>query len=427
MLCSFQTICRRACIRNDPGHAVDPRRLRDALLAQRANATSALSARETELYKRAVAEASRALIPIATELRGYQSLRDAALLEGQEDSNEREERILAVEALLRQPDEAGARFEELYPKAIEDRLDKLELFGVRRLTAAMKRQRLNVAYVTVQVEGAGPRELGNEADHVLNQALAEAARTQMAADQERGQSGPIDEVLASARRIVVRGDPGSGKTTLLQWIAVNAAARRFRGALELWNNVIPFFVRLRDVAAHSFPAPEEYVGRIEPDIAGRCPDDWAHLQLENGRAVLLIDGVDELPAGKREAFLERLQSLLRLYPRARYLVTSRPAAVSESNWPEWHEWVRENGFAEVAIKEMSPAASDTFIEQCWRSCLSSSNYISDPMRGGTHRRNENVGGFFLRGYPSNSPIFTLVFMRLRRTLVHENRPLAVLS
>ena len=144
----------------------------------------------------------------------------------------------------------------------------------------------------------------------------------------------------------MRGDPGSGKTTLLQWIAVNAAAQRFGGALSLWNNVIPFFIRLRDVAIHSFPAPEEYIARVEPDIDGRRPsDDWEHLQLDNGRAVLLIDGVDELPSGKRETFLERLQSLLRLYPQARYIITSRPAAVSQINWPEWHEWVREHGFA----------------------------------------------------------------------------------
>ncbi|MCG8352613.1 MAG: leucine-rich repeat domain-containing protein [Chloroflexales bacterium] len=180
---------------------------------------------------------------------------------------------------------------------------------------------------------------------------------------ERRRSSPIDDVLACERRIVVRGEAGSGKTTLLQWIAVATAGREFRGPLSLWNNTVPFFIRLRQVVEQGFPAPEQYVALIARDIAGGRPAGWENEQLENGRAVVLIDGVDELPEGKREAFLECLKELVDSYPHARYIITSRRTAVSERNWPDWHEWMHDQGFAEVAIQPMSNTAIAAFIDQ----------------------------------------------------------------
>ncbi len=77
-----------------------------------------------------------------------------------------------------------------------------------------------------------------------------------------------------------RGEHGATDyADLWYWpIGCEGAAQRFGGALSLWNNVVPFFIRLRDVATHSFPVPEEYIARVEPDIAGRHPsDDWEDL------------------------------------------------------------------------------------------------------------------------------------------------------
>ena len=65
---------------------VDARRLRDTLLAHRADATKALNAAETALYQRAIEVAAQALVPLASELYGFESLRDATLLQGLDDS-----------------------------------------------------------------------------------------------------------------------------------------------------------------------------------------------------------------------------------------------------------------------------------------------------------------------------------------------------
>jgi hypothetical protein len=65
------------------------------------------------------------LTAIAAELCRYDSLRDAALLQGQNASVERDERILAaIEALLCKPNAAGARFEQLHRAGLKDQLGR---------------------------------------------------------------------------------------------------------------------------------------------------------------------------------------------------------------------------------------------------------------------------------------------------------------
>ena len=337
---------------------LDPQRLATFLTNARPTATATLTASQTAVYRRLLSQASLSIRCSAAEIAGYTTLRDASLLQDQELLLSR------VEALIRQPNEACARFEAKYREVVQRELDKLELFGVRRLAAATKRQSLSVAYVTVQVDRNREQRFSSDSDNqLLQKLLGSIPETVELPEREQRVTGPIDDVLVRERRIVVRGDPGSGKTTLLQWIAVTSAAKKFSGALGLWNNTIPFFIRLRQVVEQGFPTPDHYVEQIAKTIAGGRPySGWEHDQLDNGRAVVLIDGVDELPIGKREAFLEQLKDLVRDYRNARYLITSRPAAVSKQSWPEWHEWTQEERFSEVEVQQMNATAINEFID-----------------------------------------------------------------
>ncbi|MGH7492272.1 MAG: NACHT domain-containing protein [bacterium] len=98
------------------------------------------------------------------------------------------------------------------------------------------------------------------------------------------------------------------------------------------------------------------------------PQGWVHAQLANGRAVVLIDGVHELPSTQRPAMLERLQQLASSYPLTRYIVTSRPAALKAELWPEWQEWIEKENFVETSLQPMSPAHIDNFIDQ-WHEAI----------------------------------------------------------
>lgn len=39
------------------------------------------------------------------------------------------------------------------------------------------------------------------------------------------------------------------------------------------------------------------MGLVSPNLAGTMPDAWVHRQLKSGRALLLADGLDAVPAG----------------------------------------------------------------------------------------------------------------------------------
>lgn len=217
-------------------------------------------------------------------------------------------------------------------------LDHLELFGVD-VHRYRLRTPLSIAYISLAVSGTTARGLrgGFRWDPGL-------LRHDTAADSA---SVRAEQALGNAERVLLRGDAGSGKTTLLQWIAVTAARHGFTGELDAWNGRTPFLIRLRDHVKQALPPPERFLDAIAAPIAGLMPPGWAHRQL-GGEAILLVDGVDEVPGGQRREVRDWLRSLLSAYPDLRVVVTSRPAAASA-------RWLSAEGFTPVFLERMGPA------------------------------------------------------------------------
>jgi len=341
---------------------LDPAVVARRLMAAHPDAARDLSAAASELYRRALLEAADAIITLADGLAGYTTARDAAALIGQDDLHS------LITELLQRPDEEAKSFEREYRRAVESALEKLELFGLPHLDAAARQQKLSIAYVTLQANRRSLHEADQRGEQRLLSLLLADGYTTDGQDaisgrkQETLRYGPIDGILADGRRLIVRGDSGAGKSTLLQWIAITAAARQFVPPLAAWNASVPFFIRLRALQAPGLPPPEEFPALIAKSVAGTMPKGWAHTQLRLGRAVVLIDGVDEVPQAQRPALLEALDQLVSAYPLARYIVSSRPAAVSERDWPEWQAWAQRLEFAEATIQSLSRAGIDQLID-----------------------------------------------------------------
>src|SRR5207247_244224 len=132
-----------------------------------------------------------------------------------------------------------------------------------------------------------------------------------------------------AQRLLIRGGAGSGKTTLLQWIAVNAALHSFKEPLLKWNKTLPFYISLRSCLESGWPGPEDFPKFISAAIADTMPKGWVHEALTSGTAIVLIDGLDEVPESGREDVRTWLRDLVETYPNSHYLVTSRPKAIKE--------------------------------------------------------------------------------------------------
>ncbi|WP_410644281.1 NACHT domain-containing protein [Amycolatopsis sp. lyj-346] len=141
--------------------------------------------------------------------------------------------------------------------------------------------------------------------------------------------------LATDRHVLLVGGAGAGKTTLLQWLAHTAATTALGTGTETddpWRGVVPFFVLLRQFADRELPEPEDLVRVSAPTLAGEKPAGWVSGLLRSGRAMVLVDGVDEVLRPRREEVRRWLEGLLRGYPEARYVITTRPSAVDE-DWP----------------------------------------------------------------------------------------------
>ncbi|GAA2803527.1 NACHT domain-containing protein [Saccharopolyspora taberi] len=213
---------------------------------------------------------------------------------------------------------AGDEFGRRYREQVRRVLGGFELFGVTR-GRLPKRQSFTRSYVPLAVARAGlDRENGVE----LSGAGVGAARA-----------------LAGSARVLLRGGAGAGKTTFLRWMISRTGESEQDGSL-------PFFVPLRQFADRDFPAPSEMVAVVAGVLSDEMPSGWAAAQFRQGRALLLVDGIDELVHERRAAAREWLAELVTAYPDVRCFVTTRPAAVGE-------DWLAEFGFDTYDLLQMS--------------------------------------------------------------------------
>ncbi|HEY3872743.1 MAG TPA: NACHT domain-containing protein [Actinocrinis sp.] len=234
---------------------------------------------------------------------------------------------------------AAARYERRHHEHVAEFLGRFELFGVVRGRAPRK-QTFRDAYVSPAVARAGGSAQGPDYDDELTGAGLGAL-----------------SAFADFRRVLLRGSAGIGKTTLLQWIAADRSACQLRGEPDSWGECVPFLIRLRDFAGRQLPEVEQLPAATAPAIAGERPPGWATAKFLTGAALLLIDGVDEVPAEQRQQVHDWLESLALAYPEARYVVTVRPFAVPR-------DWLADARFEPFDLLPLSPKGIRDFLA-CW--------------------------------------------------------------
>ena len=105
-------------------------------------------------------------------------------------------------------------------------------------------------------------------------------------------------------------------------------------------------IRLRRSVGKDLPPPEEFVTEVGRHIAADMPQAWVTRLLREGRALVLIDGVDELPESQRRPARTWLAMLVDTFPNAKYAITSRPGAAAST-------WLDHQGFTAAEVEPMS--------------------------------------------------------------------------
>ncbi len=321
------------------------------LLARRVRATlvhdAGLSEQAARLYDIALDQACRYLVQVIRHLPEFQPRALAEVL-----GRASQQTALLEDVLSRLPRTslhapAGAdtdeEFRDEYLRYVGNTLDRLELLG---LTMRHRpKLALSVAYLSLSVTDRNhggtrfefDRWFGADVEHVHGSLRVEAA-------------------IGNADRTLVRGEAGSGKTTLLDWLAVTAAREAFTDRLASWNGLVPLVVRLRRYADSALPRPEQFLDHAAGWLVGLMPRGWVHRVLRSGQGLVLVDGVDEVPAGRRRLVREWLRELVTAFPSARVVVTSRPAAADQ-------RWLHDEGFGSVLLEQMGPADVRVFLQR----------------------------------------------------------------
>ncbi|HYQ68084.1 NACHT domain-containing protein [Actinophytocola sp.] len=320
-----------------------------------------------ELYELALDQACRCLVRVVRYLPSFQPAALGEVLSGLIARSEQLGLLLSriPTASLYAAHDVGRDedFRVEYLRLLASMLDRLELLGLPG--EEQPALSLSVAYLSLSMSGS----LDGEKQRIrLRPENWFDPQARNGTDADEGVA--VETAIGRASRILLRGEAGSGKTTLVHWLAVRAARGELTGDLSEWNNCVPFLIRLRTVAEGNLPAPERFVYHCTPMLADIMPEGWVHRLLEAGQAMLLVDGVDEVPVPRRRAIKMWLRNLLAAYPGTRIVVTARVSSADS-------RWLAEEMFGTVMLEPMSHRDILSFVERWHQAAALSGADVTD--------------------------------------------------
>ena len=152
-------------------------------------------------------------------------------------------------------------------------------------------------------------------------------------------------------KLIVLGRPGVGKTTFLKYLAMQCSLGEFQAQR------VPIFISIKDFA--EMPARSGLLDYINQQIAGysNSPMRLADLLLQNGRMLILLDGLDEVREQDNKWVVQEVQRFSMQYPLNQFVMTCRIAT---------HEYIFEK-FTEVEVADFNQEQVATFVHHWFAS------------------------------------------------------------
>ncbi|MBI5119327.1 SUMF1/EgtB/PvdO family nonheme iron enzyme [Candidatus Poribacteria bacterium] len=143
----------------------------------------------------------------------------------------------------------------------------------------------------------------------------------------------IEELAASSEWLVIRGQAGSGKTTLMKHLAYSIIRKKNEYGL---NEYLPVLIFLRDIPEiiprrkGLVPGAQAAEEILTEYFRRKC--DGLDIELikafcREGKAIFLVDGLDEIEAPFREFTIDCLVSFRSEFPRSKMILSGRPHGI----------------------------------------------------------------------------------------------------
>ncbi|NEQ83138.1 MAG: NACHT domain-containing protein, partial [Moorea sp. SIO2I5] len=210
----------------------------------------------------------------------------------------------------------------------------------------------------VSTAGAWERELlaGESGEKLETGLLEKTTGRKFLAQQLLSQS--------QSRRVVILGAPGSGKTTLMSYFAVMLAESKAEElGLDGDTDWLPILIRMRDFGINLDKNLIDYARGFAENTMSvqRLPVGFFEHWLSDGRALILLDGLDEVAdEAKRNDVVSRIENFLGQFDRNRAIITSRPAGYRR-------DFFRTEEFPHYQIEPFDDSKISAFIDNWYNS------------------------------------------------------------
>jgi predicted NACHT family NTPase len=149
------------------------------------------------------------------------------------------------------------------------------------------------------------------------------------------------EAVSQHSKLMVLGKPGAGKTTFLKYLAMQCIEGLFQ------PDRVPIFITLKDFAE----------ARDESNLLSYMNYTIETSILEAGRALILIDGLDEVRAADTSQVLRQIREFSEEFHTNQFVITCRIAA---------KDYTFEQ-FTEVEVADFDQAQIKSFAQNWFRS------------------------------------------------------------
>ena len=189
-------------------------------------------------------------------------------------------------------------------------------------------------------------------------------KTGPSADILGGRETPsdIEDLIAQHPCLVLKGQPGAGKTTLLKHLTLEILSGKAPESLDGYLPVLVLLTRLNplrdrwsDAQPRRTTAESILTAYLETVENGLDPATlWRYC--ERGKALLLLDGLDELDADLRALLVRSVADFRHFYPDCRIVLSGRPHGIDDPVRERFGDWL-------VEILALTPEQVETFVNQ----------------------------------------------------------------